>query len=337
MADAQYRIMLLFISPNEDDASAQPVNDALIGFIQRQSGKDIAFIAYERSEDCICALVLSSGEMTRSRMYGFINYARRTLAADVTVAVGTGCNSPADIRLSFEQALQAHERSYFEEGNNLFIYEPLPEPEGGLREELLKDLRAYGDILDKGERDDLETHLQVCMERIAGARIAPGAKHGLLDEYVSALNARLRKDDGRFSPAQASRSFSGITAFGAWLAQASALLVAQLSGESRSKEAVESVVSYIDANLSQDLSLTRLSEYTMLSNNYLSRIFKEHKGVNLVDYITRCRMDKAAEMLSETRLPVEQIARALGYNTPHYFSRRFREYSGLTPNQYRLR
>ncbi len=337
MADAQYRIMLLFISPNEDDASAQPVNDALIGFIQRQSGKDIAFIAYERSEDCICALVLSSGEMSRSRMYGFINYARRSLSADVTVAVGTGCSSPADIRLSFEQALQAHERSYFEEGNNLFIYEPLPELEGGLREELLKDLQAYGDILDKGDRDDLETHLQVCMERIAGAQVAPGAKHGLLDEYVSALNARLRKDDGRFSPAQASRSFSGITAFGAWLAQASVLLVTQLSGESRSKEAVESVVSYIDANLSQDLSLTRLSEYTMLSNNYLSRIFKEHKGVNLVDYITRCRMDKAAEMLSETRLPVEQIARALGYNTPHYFSRRFREYSGLTPNQYRLR
>lgn len=337
MAEAQYRIMLLFISPNEDDATAQPVNDALISFVQRQSGKDIAFVAYERSEDCICALVLSSGEMTRSRMNGIIRYARRSLVTDITVAMGSGCSSPADIRQSFEQALQAHERSYFEEGNNLFVFEPLPELEGDLREELIKDLMVYGDILDKGGRDDLQAHVLLCMEHIADARIAPNAKHGLLAEYVSALNARMRNDDGRFIPAQASRSFNGITAFGAWLTQASALLISQLSGESRSKEAVESVVGYIQANLSQDLSLTRLSEYTMLSRNYLSRIFKEHMGVNLVDYITRCRMDKAAEMLSNTRLPIEQIARALGYNTPHYFSKRFREHSGLTPNQYRLR
>jgi len=337
MPDAQYRIMLVFISPNVEDTTVQPVNDALISYIEHQSAKDIAYIAYERSEDCICVLALSSGEMARSRMLGIINHARRFLAVDVTVAVGTSCNSPEDIRLSFEHALQAYERSFFEEWNNLFVFEPLSEPEGDLRDSLLDGLRVFREILDRGDRDDLETHLQVSMEHIAGARILPGAKHRLLSEYAAALNERMRKDDERFSSAQASRSFSGISAFETWLFQACSILISDRSGENRGKEVVDSVVSYIHANLSQELSLTRLSEYTMLSNNYLSHLFKEHTGTNLVNYITKCRMAKAAEMLSKTKLPVEQIARALGYNTPHYFSKRFREHFGLTPNQYRLR
>jgi len=337
MEDAHYRILLLFLSQTDDENYDQPVNDALISYIERQSSVDTAYVAYERSDNCICVLALSSGELTKSKMQSIISYARRMLSVDVTVAVGASCVSPAEIHISFEQALSAYEHSYFEEWNNLFIYQPLPALEGDTRDALMADLKAYTDLLDRDDLDELESQIQVSMEHIISAKVDCREKHKMLSRYVEAIKVRMRSNDERLTPPQSSSYFQNISAFSAWLTQASSFILYERSDESRTKMAVESVVKYIHNNLSQELSLTKLSEYTMLSNNYLSRIFKEHMGVNLVDYVTTCRMTKAAEMLTETRLPVEQIARALGYNTPHYFSKRFREHYGLTPNQYRLR
>ncbi|MFH1512313.1 MAG: helix-turn-helix domain-containing protein [Bacillota bacterium] len=337
MTDAQYRIMLLFVTQNDDENYDQPANDALIGYIERQSSIDTAYIAYERNDNCICVLALSSGELTKSKMQSIISYARRLLSVDVTVAVGSSCTSPADIHVSFEQALNAYEHSYFEEWNNLFIYKPLPKLLGETHTALMADLKAYTGVLDQDDQDELESQIQVSMEHIISAKVDCPEKHEMLSKYVEAIKVRMRGGDERFTSPQSSGYFQNISAFSAWLTQASTFILYERNDESRTRIAVESVVKYIHNNLSQELSLTKLSEYTMLSNNYLSRIFKEHMGINLVDYVTKCRMTKAAEMLAETRLPVEQIARALGYNTPHYFSKRFREHYGLTPNQFRLR
>ncbi|HPJ02470.1 MAG TPA: helix-turn-helix domain-containing protein [Candidatus Limiplasma sp.] len=337
MSDAQYRILLLFLSPNDDENYDQPVTDALISYIERQSNVDNAYIAYERSENCVCALALSSGELAKSKMQSIISYARRFLSVDITMGVGGSCTTPTDIHVSFEQALEAYKHSYFEEWNNLFIFTPLPKLRGDTQAELMADLKAYTDALDKDDQDELEMQIQVSMEHIISAKMNCTEKHLMLSKYVEIIKVRMRGGDERFTSPQSSSYFPNISAFSAWLTQASTFILYERSDESRTRIAVESVVKYIHNNLSQELSLTKLSEYTMLSNNYLSRIFKEHMGINLVDYVTKCRMTKAAEMLTETRLPVEQIARALGYNTPHYFSKRFRENYGLTPNQFRLR
>jgi len=337
MADAQYRILLLFVSQNDDENYDQPVNDALISYIERQSNVDTAYIAYERSDNCICVLALSSGELAKSKMQSIISYARRMLTVDITMGVGSSCTTPADIHVSFEQALEAYKHSYFEEWNNLFIFKPLPKLGGEAHAELMADLEAYTCALDKDDQDELEMQIQVSMEHIISAKVDCAEKHLMLSRYVDVIKHRMRRGDERFTSPQSSSYFQNISAFSAWLTQASTFILYERSDESRTRVAVESVVKYIHNNLSQELSLTKLSEYTMLSNNYLSRIFKEHMGINLVDYVTKCRMTKAAEMLTETRLPVEQIARALGYNTPHYFSKRFRENYGLTPNQFRLR
>ena len=337
MSDAQYRILLLFVTQTDDENYDQPVNDALISYVERQSSADSAYIAYERSDNCICVLALSSGELAKSKMQSIISYARRLLFVDVTMGVGSSCTSPADIRISFEQALEAYEHSYFEEWNNLFIFRPLPPIQGETHAELMADLKAYTDVLDKDDQDELESQIQVSMEHIVSAKVTCAEKHEMLSKYVEIIKVRMRSGVEGFTSPQSSEYFPNISAFSAWLTQASTFILYERSDESRTRVAVESVVKYIHNNLSQELSLTKLSEYTMLSNNYLSRIFKEHMGINLVDYVTKCRMTKAAEMLTETRLPVEQIARALGYNTPHYFSKRFREHYGLTPNQFRLR
>jgi AraC-like DNA-binding protein len=93
---------------------------------------------------------------------------------------------------------------------------------------------------------------------------------------------------------------------------------------------------YIDTHLSDDLSLTRLADRMKLSNGYLSRIFLDITGIPLNEYITRTRMENARVLLKSTDRKIADIAQESGFYTPHYFSKKFKEYYGKTPLNYRL-
>lgn len=103
------------------------------------------------------------------------------------------------------------------------------------------------------------------------------------------------------------------------------------------EEKTQAVMRYIDAHLSQDLTLDQLAEHFSLSRSYLSRTFKECTGLSLTDYITRARLLKAQELLETTGLNIEETAQRVGFHTPHYFSRKYKEAFGVSPRDHRFR
>ena len=72
-----------------------------------------------------------------------------------------------------------------------------------------------------------------------------------------------------------------------------------------------------------------------LSAVYLSSVFKEDTGKNIKRVITDVRMEKARTLLCGTNLPIADVAAQVGYHNPNYFSKLFRQETGLTPNEYR--
>lgn len=99
---------------------------------------------------------------------------------------------------------------------------------------------------------------------------------------------------------------------------------------------IHTLCDYIDNNLSEDLSLGKLSGMIGFSSGHLSRLFKEITGQNLPDYITERRMEKACMLLKNTSQNIEVISKKVGYMTPHYFSKKFKETYGYTPKHYRM-
>ena len=72
-----------------------------------------------------------------------------------------------------------------------------------------------------------------------------------------------------------------------------------------------------------------------ISCSKLSHSFREMTGYPVLEYLTMCRMTKARSLLSETDLPVTQIAAAVGYCSVTNFSRMFRLKNNCTPSAYR--
>ncbi|MDQ0058535.1 response regulator [Paenibacillus harenae] len=92
---------------------------------------------------------------------------------------------------------------------------------------------------------------------------------------------------------------------------------------------------YIYENSQHDLTLEGIAKRFGLSPFYLSKMFKEQVGVNYIDYLTECRIDKAKALLLDPELSFKEITFDIGYNDPNYFSKVFKKLCGVSPTEYR--
>lgn len=98
---------------------------------------------------------------------------------------------------------------------------------------------------------------------------------------------------------------------------------------------VDTVLTYINADLKGDLSLKALASHLNVNASYLSALFSEEMGISLTAYVNQCRMEHAKRLLSHTNNSVKSIAFQSGFTDIHYFSRQFKKYTGLSPKAYR--
>ena len=88
-------------------------------------------------------------------------------------------------------------------------------------------------------------------------------------------------------------------------------------------------------SLKNRIALQDVAQYTCLSPNYLSQLFKQETGKSFLEYLTNCRVEAAKKLLAQSSLTISEIAFKLGYDMPSYFSEVFKKSEGLTPSQYR--
>ena len=98
---------------------------------------------------------------------------------------------------------------------------------------------------------------------------------------------------------------------------------------------IKKVCTYVDENLSRDISLETAADFAGVSSFYLSKLFKEEKGETFINFISDKRLEKSRQLLSETNLSIKEITAEVGYNDQNYFSRIFKNKYGLSPKEYR--
>ena len=95
------------------------------------------------------------------------------------------------------------------------------------------------------------------------------------------------------------------------------------------------VTEFIEAYLSDDLTLERLASEACLSPFHFARAFRAATGTAPHRYITDRRMERAEAMLAEGELPIAEIAAQCGFSSQAYFTRWFKRFAGTTPGKYR--
>ena len=97
---------------------------------------------------------------------------------------------------------------------------------------------------------------------------------------------------------------------------------------------ISSAKQYLTAHLT-DASLEEAAISVNLSPGYFSRLFHKVTGATFSDYLTGCRMKKAAEYLHGTNYKTYEISLMVGYDNPKNFTRAFKQYYHVTPREFR--
>ncbi|MCL2527547.1 MAG: AraC family transcriptional regulator [Defluviitaleaceae bacterium] len=97
---------------------------------------------------------------------------------------------------------------------------------------------------------------------------------------------------------------------------------------------VNEIEQYISEHLYSKITLQKISKNLAVSPNYLSLIFKQVRGRNLLDYIHEMKINKAKPLLN-TSQTLSEIAQHFGFYDQFHFSKVFKKYMKISPSQYR--
>jgi AraC-like DNA-binding protein len=93
---------------------------------------------------------------------------------------------------------------------------------------------------------------------------------------------------------------------------------------------------YMDSCYTRDISLAELARVSYLNNTYFLRQFRNYYQITPRQYLIRRRMESAREILqTNKKLPITDICSKVGYSDLSSFSKLFKQYYSLSPEQYR--
>lgn len=94
-------------------------------------------------------------------------------------------------------------------------------------------------------------------------------------------------------------------------------------------------VAYIKVHYLEGITLSDIASFCHCSNSFLSHHFREMTGKTIKGYINTLRIDKARILLSGTEESVTEVAYKVGYKDGNYFSKVFKDMTGVSPRAYR--
>lgn len=98
---------------------------------------------------------------------------------------------------------------------------------------------------------------------------------------------------------------------------------------------VRTCISYIEEYYASNISLDDAAKAVNVSKSYLSMLFKQETGTNFVTFLNDYRIRQAKILLSKTNLKIYEVAEKVGFCSPYYFSKIFKDITGMNCKEYK--
>lgn len=94
------------------------------------------------------------------------------------------------------------------------------------------------------------------------------------------------------------------------------------------------ICSYLENNVTNNITFSRLCEKFGISGTNMKKLFRDNLGFGAMDYFSKCKIDCAKHLIREKEMNLAEISEYLCFSSQQYFSRRFKNVSGMTPSEY---
>lgn len=97
---------------------------------------------------------------------------------------------------------------------------------------------------------------------------------------------------------------------------------------------VNNILEYIDHNYAHKIELNQIAQQFYTTSSHISRLFKKHMGVSLMNYVNQVRIEKAVKLLDSGAYSIKAVAELTGYDSLNNFYKYFKVHKGITPAAY---
>lgn len=118
--------------------------------------------------------------------------------------------------------------------------------------------------------------------------------------------------------------------------QLGSMFQSEYTENTNTRELVDSIEEYINKFYAQPLSLEDIARNFNFNPAYLTRVFKKYKGETPLKHIIMLRINEAKLLMNRyPDMDVKEIGEIIGYSDQHYFSRIFKNITGMTPSKFK--
>jgi AraC family transcriptional regulator len=97
---------------------------------------------------------------------------------------------------------------------------------------------------------------------------------------------------------------------------------------------LQQAIDYMQAYLAEDISLAAIATELGMSQYHFARLFKQSTGYSPYQYVIKCRIERARELMMQERQSITDIALQVGFASQSQFGRHFKRLTGVTPKQF---
>ncbi|MCR2806786.1 response regulator transcription factor [Paenibacillus soyae] len=101
------------------------------------------------------------------------------------------------------------------------------------------------------------------------------------------------------------------------------------------QNSIVKAMNLVQQRIHEPVSSAEIAQMVNMSGSYFSQCFKQYVGQTYTDYVRDIRMERAKELLRSTNKTIQWVAEQIGYTDEKYFSRLFREHTGILPSEFR--
>ncbi|MDQ6418727.1 response regulator transcription factor [Paenibacillus sp. LHD-117] len=260
----------------------------------------------------------------------------------ITISAGDVVAGEDQVGRSYAQAKKAMEFAFIHPKLELLEYGALANNRLSADKSLSLDWGDYARLLAAKEKVRLLARIDEDFARLAEAQgMTPSRLQSAALELMLHLKLELGAIKKTAEPeliredaalrVMGAESLDGMTAVVKEVAETA---VESLVSDTKSP-VIGQILAKIHENCAEELSLKSLSAQYNIHPVYLGRLFQKETGESFSEYLNRYRIEKAKELLADSRLKVNEIARMVGYWEMGYFYKQFKKQVGVSPTDYK--
>jgi two-component system response regulator YesN len=330
-------------SPESDKQKQALLGEFSVDLVQCTENLPIPFVLRIGKYRWALILDSSSGAEVLEEL---IVYTKTRYPFTITIGLGAPAAEPERLHESYGQALQALDYKMFHGKGKLIDTERVQPAEKQEAESLNVQLDSLFAAMSQYElvriHDEIDGLFRLGINLKSKWTVHNFAMYIILkmDEHLRAQNADLFKLLGlEFQNLDIIQQFETIDDIRSWLVRKTYEISETLYYKKQNKnwKLILAVVQYIKDRLRESITLREVADHFDFSPNYLGHLLKKETGKSFPEYVVSLRMEKAAELLKDSKLKIYEVADAVGYRYMPYFSRQFREIYNMTPVEFKRR